>query len=825
MSSRAYNKLFVNRNREEGSEKLALGYLANSQELVFAKDQITEFNIPYYTEPININHSGLTESGATGGPFPAAADRIFKSKKNYGKYTPYGDPSDTADGTWFCSWLYKTPDGYLQWTDRYYNPGATVTTSALLSGQYVAHNPIYRDVASTMMIEPGVRYKYVHCGEATANHTINLFAGISSERIVMNLCNWENESGIDASSHNFAPKITKTNSNTNIGFLYKDEIRTEKSVLNFDQQFPFSITLEHDSVYTPTSEFTVAFWTNSSKWQELPTTQLIGNYSSNGGWGLFVQNLSSYPFFVLPETNYGHLLYVNEGLNGYLDQSVQEIPKVPATAAHVAIDFNQHVVVCIEDRSGIIYKLDSFGKIIAHSKQTHAPFQYVFFTEVPLQMMIGIDNTVIVRTSRMIYTFDEQLNLIAQLATTTTANDVMAVRWDSSINFYELNIAYGVLDSKFIETTQWLISADGNLYKKREEDAFPEKFYEFHDKAKKLNIDPFNRLWVMHGNNLISVFESNAAPFDFPLFSLSIGDDINHPVNNLNFFCQFDPVTEQRKWLCAVYYSNENFIHIIEMNGAVIKVIDMFSLFNASVVQALDQTSDQFKFLGKGDFTGYEHKRVFKNLAPYSNQNQLVLKLALQNSRSDKLIFDHVFQKCSLNSWKNATWQHVIMTLKHQTFDVYVNANKVMSLSLSGKNKLNYNLAPLFYIGSSAGSQSGFNKELQYTSELFRGQFADIKFYDYAIDPKNYELFLREFYKAEDMVWNSPTPDLQHIEKIERLFKHKIPGHKSAFYRIKLKGSHIKDPHIKHLIETQIKQLALEHNPSYVDFLSIEWVD
>lgn len=825
MSNRAYNKLFVNRNREEGSEKLTLGYLLNSREIVLAKDSLTEFNIPYYTDPILISQSDLIASGATGGPFPAASDRIFKSKKNYGDHTPHGDPSDTADGTWFCSWLYKTPEGQLQWTDRYYNPGAMVTTSGLLSAQYVSHDPVYRDVASTMKLEPGVRYKYFHCGEKTAREMTTTFSGICSERILMNLTNWQTETEIDQSPNKFNLKISKQNSDTKTFLLYEDELRTTKQTLNFDGASPNSITLPHDHRYTPSDEFTLSFWCKSSKWQQLPTIQLLGNYSSNGGWGLFVQNLSSYPFFVLPETNYGHLLYVNEGLNGYLDQSVQEVPKVSVTAAHVAIDFNQHVVVCMEDKSGIIYKMDNAGKIIAHSKQTSIPFKYVFFDEIPLQMMIGVNNTILIRTSKLIYTFDEQLNLISQLEVATSINDVMAFRWNASTDFYELDIARNVLDSKFIETTQWKIAENGNLYKKEETEASATLFYEFSNGAQKLNVDPLNRIWVMHDNNLISVFESNAAPLDFPLFSLSIGKDISHPIKNLNFFCQFDPNTGKRRWLCSVYYSNENFIHIIDMNGAVVKVIDMFSLFNATIVKALEQTSDKFKFLGKGDFTGYEHRRIFGKLSPYTNENQLVLKLALQNTTSKKLLFNHFSQLGSLKSWKNDTWQHIVMALKQQTFNVYVNSKPILSFSLSGKNKLNFDLAPLFYIGSSAGSQSGYNKELQYTSELFQGQFADIQLYDYAIDPKNYELFLREFIKAENMTWNLPTPDLQHVEKIERLFKHKVPGHKSALYRIKLKGTNIKDAHLRHLIEEQVKQIASENNPSYVEFLAIEWVD
>ena len=80
MNNRIYNKLYVNKNSSEGSEKILLGYQYDKKELTLKKDDSTIFHIPYYTAPIPLHNSKLIESGAIGGAFPAVADRIFKNK-------------------------------------------------------------------------------------------------------------------------------------------------------------------------------------------------------------------------------------------------------------------------------------------------------------------------------------------------------------------------------------------------------------------------------------------------------------------------------------------------------------------------------------------------------------------------------------------------------------------------------------------------------------------------------------------------------------------------------------------------------------------------
>ena len=59
MSSRNYNKLYVHTNREEGSEKLLLGYQNDTKEIILLKDEETTFHIPFFTNPVLLMDSGF----------------------------------------------------------------------------------------------------------------------------------------------------------------------------------------------------------------------------------------------------------------------------------------------------------------------------------------------------------------------------------------------------------------------------------------------------------------------------------------------------------------------------------------------------------------------------------------------------------------------------------------------------------------------------------------------------------------------------------------------------------------------------------------------
>ena len=178
-----------------------------------------------------------------------------------------------------------------------------------------------------------------------------------------------------------------------------------------------------------------------------------------------------------------------------------------------------------------------------------------------------------------------------------------------------------------------------------------------------------------------------------------------------------------------------------------------------------------------------------------------------------------------ISDWAPNSWQHFIFTLTNNSIKLYVNSLLKGEINLRGLDIVNYNTRPSFYIGSSVGARYGLNNELSYVSNLFRGKFADVKIYDYSIDPNLYYLFIRSFLKGQDLQWEMPTPNIQYVERIERVFKNKIPGSKSSFFSINVKGLSSLTDHTKKIVEEEIRKLVLNIKPAYTNFLKINWID
>lgn len=828
MSSRNYNKLYVHTDREEGSEKLLLGYQNDTRELVLAKDSETFFHIPFYTKTIKLVDSTLIQDGATGGPFPAASDRIFKNRKNYGNVTPNGTPSDIADGVWFCSWLYKDQFGNMRWLDRYYNPGLfemSIAMAQLTEGPvYKKNNPVYRDVPSTMVFEAGVQYRYFHIGERTARELVTTFSGISSERIKLNLNAWGSDS-VDTSLSAKEVRVVTEGPTTNLYTAPVEADRVSAPTISFDNTNSTEVSINYDPSYALTNEFSLAFWAQSNNWNQSQATQLVGNYSSNGGFGVFIDTLSSYPFFIIPETGYGHLLYVNEGYNAFLDKSVQLTVSVTATPEFIALDSDNNVFVCNSDSSRKINKFDNAGKLLATTNLTN-------LTATPYQLLCGLNDTIIVITDVARYTYDTDLVLINTTVYNTPSATVAAFTGAG-----ELLEATNVYDSKYIDTTHWCLSAiglsatNGNLYKKAPVQFGYELFAEFNGVGTAFGIDPYNRLWVLHGTNKVSVYDSAAEALSDPIFQFSAGQDTPHLQKNISFICEYNRSTNSREWRCLIYYADapESLLtpqmYIFDMSGSLIQTIDILSLFNRNALFILKQEQQKLQFFAKGDFTGYERKRIFNKLAPYNNQPQLITRVRLKDKLKANLSYTQSKMYSSIGSWDSTSWQHIILTLQNRIFKLYVNGVQVAQMPYSGQYEMSYELQPSFFVGTPGGSQSGFNQEIGYTSAIFNGLFEDIKIYDYVLDVKTLELFQRASIPAQSMLWSLPTPSIQYIEKIERMFKNKLPGAKATYFNLKLSGTQVTDKQTRSIIEQEIRNIVAKIQPAYANFLNVHWID
>lgn len=842
-NQRLYNKIYVNKNRDEGSSNLILGYKQSIKELILKKDKETYFQIPAFSNSVSIHDSKLIENGAIGGPFPAASDRLLKSQENYGNYTPYGNSNVTpSDGMWFCSWLYFDPiSKKSQWLDRYYNPGKFNYNQALkeliLSPVYEPTTFGFVDVRSTMTFEQGVLYAYYHLGEKSFQNLLTTLAGVSGEHLTLSLSNWTNTDNVNTTdtpvnlrinTNAFLNSIVSTNQQLKTNRLFPDTI-------NFDNSYSTLALLDFNDAYSFQNEFSWSLWANSDNWQNNSNAQIVGNYSSRGdGISLSIEDNTATPIAVIPETYYGHLLLINQKGESFLDKSIQD-NAARVSPSVFAVDGEGKIIVCNIGQLGTMYKLDHTGEILASTKNylnEETLFAFISPDEDAKQIICGENQTIYMLTNKALYAFDSELRLQKQIP--VSYNDtLMAFSYDTNQHSTTLELIDFVYDAKFIERDLWSTKksldsnqkrtiGDGHLYKNGE------LFQTFEDQATSFGIDPNNKIWVLHGENLLSVVNPDQPAQKAITFTLQVGSLINPGKTrkkHINFINQYSRENHTFTTLCAIYYSDERILYLYNLDGTLASLNYINEFFDSNIVEKRSQLYDNFQLTATGDFTGYEHKRVFKHNTQYQNKKQLVLRIGLKNNNSKFNEFKEFKLTSSIEEWENQSWHHFLLTLKNKKFTLYVDGVETLSLFYTGRYDLSFANQSSLTIGSSLGNKEGYNIETQYVSNMFNGRIGDIRIYNYAIDSSVIEFFLGSTIIAENMLWPYPTPSLQYVEEIEKVYKHKLPGAKSQFFNIKLAGTKITDPGTRAIIEAELRAFIEELKPSHADLLKINWID
>lgn len=831
MSNRSYNKLFVHSNREESSDKIILGYQNDHKEIVLDKDTETIFHIPPFTEPLEISKCGLIESGATPGLFPAAADRIFKNLKGFGNVTSNGTPSEIAYGGWYCSWLYKDSAGRISWMDRYYNPGKLNLSTAsrdLTSGPaYINHNPVFYDVPSTMVLEAGVEYKYFHIGEKSYNDIADTFAGINKQHLLLHLQNW-GTSAVDVSPSNLNPTIHSKNGTSSLfSTTEKYETLTFKSAVVFDTNNLTEIYLDYDKKYNNPNEFSLCFWSSSKNWNKLNSTQLVGNFTNRGGYGIFIENILSYPFFVIPEKKYGRLLFVNEDLNPFHEEKISIDTSNPIKIQEVVVTRDGEVVaLCVPtdlaNGNSFLIKYDHTGSVLS---KTFLSTSFGSSLQTYYQLLYGPADTFVVISSHETKTYNSNLDLLKVVPNPEVNTKYYgAYSYDIETDTSSLVLSKNVLCSRFIGKTNLSInSTNHNLYKNGNLlVSFP-----FSQKASSFNIDPLNRIWVTHGQNLVSVYDLEGNL----IFDFKLNGNFTFSEKIITFMSFYNFSTKNFEWRAMIYgagiFTEENSpeIYFYNLNGILVNTFNLFSSFNSFYLNLYKENVYEFNFLVGGDITGYDHKRVFNNLSPYKNSSQLVLKASLKDRTEDVYKFETIKRFYPLDKWNPLNWQHLILTYKNREFILRSNNNVLIKFTHESNLYFSYEYQPTMYFGCQPGRIDSFNYEIKTSYGMFDGMLADIRIYDYCLSELQLQLFEKISIKSEPIFWQYPTPKSQYLEQVERMFKNKKPGSKSPFFKLKIKGLSTIDEQTKKDIEEKLQSVIEDSKPIYTTLYKIEWID
>jgi len=910
---RDYYKIFSGTNQTGGYDKLHLGYQSSTAEIEFKKDTTTHFHVPFFTTVQTLTSNQLIGDGAVPGPIPAMADRIFQKRSGYGNTTPWGSVSGITDGTWLCSWLYSANDSAPQWLDRYFNPGrimyAEALSGAVSFNTYQNRDPIFYDIPSAMLLEPGVLYQYYHNGEKTAQTIVDTFAGSDKSRLKLSIENWS-AVPLDDSIYKNTSLISDFKSDWSVDLQEPDVV--DRNVLSFKNTDFIDARVNYDSSYNMSDEFTINFWAQSDDWTTSPSTQLVGNVNY-GGYGIFYNNLKYYPFFVVPEIFYGHLFYFNQEGYNYLDKSTQPIftninaPDLSGSSSPVQVGINSENEVLVLDAGVIngVYKMNHLGDILATPRDSSGT-PYVI-TGTPKLLAIDEDDGCYVATTTGRYYFDKNLTFVSlssilydeyasgsinSVTVTASASPLSSIRLvpgtytasltaitttgigvDAALEItvdslssittvniltqgsgYNLNDNLIISDSIFGSSTpkltatvnavniggQFVFDINGNLVqepscKDIKYDTYNNKWvvddnYNLYcndtqitsiTQCTNIAIDPENNIWVLYGGNSVAKID----PISFEIismFEIGFGEALSN--KNISFIYSYDRTNDTKTWYGLIYYNTDQTLYQVTLDGIVKQSLYIPDRLNTTQSPPTLEDKHKLSYSGKGDFTGYEWKRIFNKLK-YNNNPQIQFKVSAKRPIKNTPISTFTLS-VPVQYFTNQTWHLITCTFKNRTMKIYVDTRLRDQLTLPGNySNVNYTRKNDLYIGTPCGKFINLNTEVNSKALIFDGYIDNIKIYDYAIESQFLEMFFKERYIAQNLVWNLPTAPLQYVEAIDRFFKHKLPGSKSTFFKIKLSGLQITDSNTRSSVEASIKAAIQNIKPSYAELIAIEWIE
>lgn len=810
LEQRNYYKIFTGTNQADGYDKIHLGYEADSTEITLKKDQTTFFHMPFFAEPQTLIDSTLIGDGATPGPIPALADRVYKKLGNYGNTTPWGTPSERADGQWLCSWLYAVSSEPPRWLDRYYDPGRLAYKEALEGTanitDYIKSELIYFDVPSSLVFENGVLYKYFHQGEQTALENVQTFAGPNKDRLRLNIENWSTP--VDSSIYNNLVTIDNFKEEWVVSLV--DSGFRDRSSLSFNNKDLVNSYVTYNKDFNLENEFTTSFWVNSPDWSNAAPTQLIGNLSK-GGYGVFYNNLNYNPYYVIPENTYGHFFFFNQEGNVYTEKSNQLFLGERADFAFVAMNSNAEIIG-VDKIEGRAIKYNHLGDSITSTKNLTGGFLQLEGTPMALALS-GNDDTIII-TDVNTYIFNKDLIVKSVTAVPYQINEKIAFDINGNL-IHEPSCKEVTFDSF---NQKWTINLTGQLECNNQYVDIPSNVLGTNTN---IIIDPENNLWVLADSNNIYKLDVKTKNIigTYTVGVLSEGID----EKNISFIKAYNREKNDFTWYAIIYHNFEKTVYQVTLNGSIAKTTYLPPKLNILDPVTALQNVNALSFTGKGDFTGYETRRIFNKIL-YNNNPQLQFKVAVTYPNRS-LPYSINTLSVPAHYLLNSTWHLITVTLKNNTLKLFVDNFLRDSLQLLPNANFNYEFKNDTYIGSPLGKVENLNLEIQSKSVTWNGYIDSIRVYDYAIDPKYIQYFVREKTIADDIVWNIRTAALQYVEVVDRFFKHKLPGSKSLFFNIRLTGTKITDPAIRKRIEEDVKLAVSQIKPAYTELLNVEWVD
>jgi len=811
INQREYYKIFTGPEQTQGFDSVHLGYEAKVSEQVLYKDNTTTFHFPYFAAVTAYSQSGLIEDGATAGPFPAVADRIYSAQKGYGETTPWGDTMYTPDGRWYYTWLYSESGESPVWIDRIYAPG-TLYTEDMLIGDYVSYTYGvcaelgFMDIISERAFEPGVMYKYVHNGEQDAQQQVKTLSGSNSlSGLRLHFNTWTPDA-LDESGFESVLQIAGDYFSSTINSNSPEE--ADRFYLDLNTKSYLDYKILYNTSYNLLREFSLMCWVKADDWSQVTTSQIVGNMF-NGGYQLGFNNFDYTPYFFIADKTYNSVFCFNQNLKNYLTTNM--VFNYQTTIRTYTVDGNQELIAINKD-CNLIYKLDHLGGKGKFISTPNLSAYHIFADR---------NNDYIITTNKGLYSVDNELTKFVSLSTSPCTDNTRVV-----FNFKgDMHITTNAYHATYLSDGRLLQLVNGEIYI----DGTSNKLFISSDSITDISsfvIDPDGHMWLSHNQDNISKLSIDSMSVSATLIDTMELGGVNVPGNNnkqISIVYKQEKYTLSVSWNIMLYSNSDKYVHFIRK--------DLFAINSINLVQrtgSLEQLrNNDLELCYSPDPTGYEWTRI-NRVVLHNSVPQLTYKLSLRNSLTEGFKTFNISVPSTI--LKSKQWHHISVLYKNNIAYLFIDSQLRGTVNIPYNYFLDFTNCNSLFIGSPNGRNTNLNDEIGIQDLNYTGCIDDLRLYNYAVEPSLLVLFYRAYFKGKDIVWNIPTSPIQYIESVERFFQHKIPGNKSQFYKIKISGLELQNVNdeqrdeMRSLMEKYIYEAVDELQPAYTELLKIEWV-
>jgi len=781
LKRREYEKIFTGTNQDYGFENPYLGFTASTKEVVFKKDNVTYFHYPKTAlAGIALSSMGIEDSGSTAGTTPFRADKIWKKNANYSKNIWWGDSIPWQHGTWLCSWL-SGNEVNKAWMDRWFYPGYVTLIHAISSNTdtyTVVPNSgdLVWDEPSRMTFDGGVWYKYYHFGELGNNSVVSTLTGDGTE-LKLNLKNW-------------APTTEDSSPYNNDGTIenYKaGVINGNAIVLNGVDQ---DCMVPYNSSYFLTGDMSYSVWIKTNNWGNCKAKNLVGT-EFRGGWGLGYTNGFSSSIYPVYDTTYGHVVFTNINDKMYFDRLLPTSGSELTEAGNptvICLDNNLYTWI-LDDKYKKVHIIDYNGDIVK---------QITFDSSVTLSDMA-------INSAGNVGILDTVSNNISSFTFNGTFDSVSAV--SSSYICFDYDLSNNIVGTSGNDIcvdndgVTWVANDDGIL-------KAGTLIYAYSD-AVRIVCDADNSIWGTSSNTYIKLNSAGSV-----LLSGSIGNTTTNM--DLGFINEYDD---------GLYYDRVLFVNstdnkIFKYTISGVYISDNNLLDGINTILYSDEVQSSISFQAKGDFTGYDWQRKYNYVL-----NGETTYIRANTNFGNLLLSATSTLKYPTSGLVNNKWHHFMVQYNSVSGECNLYVDTALEDTVyvnAGSNIFYYYKNPLL-IGANVGKRLPLDTELSIDTFHAKADFKDLRIYNTVLDRSD----VMHIYKLElnfyDMTWNMPIGSQEFMEEIERFFKHKVPGIKSQYFNIILKGLNITNEETRSLIEDIIKDTVKKISPAYTELYSIIW--